>query len=134
MALTRTPEESKTRRIAAAAVALSELRRAASTLIVGQPGGNANAAADAIEAAAAELEDALAKLRAAGDIETARQLVRDGLGGRVGALDKAMEPGAADCQPYERAMLDIVRDQVIGRAIGELLAACRWDIKSDKAG
>ena len=122
--------------IAAAAVALGELRTRRFQRWIGsaRPGGNANAAADAIEAAAAELDDAMAKLRAAGDVETARQLVRDGLGVRVGALDKAMEQGAATCQPHERALLDIVRNQVIGRAIGELLAACRWDIKSDKAG
>ena len=39
-----------------------------------------------------------------------------------------MEQGAAGCQPHQRALLNIVRDQVIGSAISELLAACQWNI------
>jgi hypothetical protein len=56
---------------------------------------------DAHEALAAGLEKMWAAADASGP-EAARQVVRDGVGGLVGALDRALERGLEDLKPHEQ--------------------------------
>jgi len=87
-------------------------------------------AIDAVEAASRHLVDGLKLLEAVEDIKQRRKIARDDVGRLVGALDKAMESAAADRKPHERALLDIVRDKIIGDAIGVLVNACEWEVRS----
>ena len=65
----------------------------------------------------------------AGNIEAARKLMReDGLGRRIGALDRALERGLAGLRPAEARLLDIVRNQIVGSAIGEVMDLCAWQL------
>jgi hypothetical protein len=90
------------------------------------------AAADAVEAAAEELEVGLKRLWDS-PIEAAREQARGGVGKLVGRLDQAMERAAATCDsPGERKLLSVARDQAIRDAIGELLAACRWELRKEQ--
>jgi hypothetical protein len=52
----------------------------------------------------------------------------DGLGRRIGALDRALERGLAGFRPAEARLLDIVRNQIVGSAIGEVMELCAWQI------
>jgi hypothetical protein len=87
-------------------------------------------AIDAVEAASRHLVDGLKLLEAVEDIKQRRKIARDDVGRLVGALDKAMESAAADRKPHERALFDIVRDKIIGDAIGVLVNACEWEVRS----
>jgi len=84
----------------------------------------------AIEVASRQLTDGLKLLQAVKDIEERRKLAATDVGRLVGALDKAMESAAADRKPHDRRLLGIVRDKIIGDAIGVLMRACRWELRS----
>ena len=84
---------------------------------------------DAIEAASRRLAQGLKLLEAVESVKERRKLVVDDVGQLIGALDKAMEAGAADRQPHERAILDIVRNKVVGDAIRILMQACEWKVE-----
>ena len=84
---------------------------------------------DAIEQAARDVDKMLAKLRAAGGVEAARKLLRDdGIGRSIGRLDHALERGLVGLRPAEARLLGIVRNEVIGRAIGEVMDLCAWQL------
>jgi hypothetical protein len=89
-----------------------------------------SAAADAVEEASEALAAGLKRVQAAKDIEQRRKIARDDVGRLVGALDKAMESAAADRAPHDRGLLGIVRDKIIGDAIGVLVNACQWEVRS----
>jgi hypothetical protein len=84
----------------------------------------------AIEAASRRLSDGLKLLQMVEDIKERRKLAANDVGPLIGLLDKAMESAAADRKPHDRAILDIVRDKIIGDAIGVLMRACRWELRS----
>jgi hypothetical protein len=88
------------------------------------------AAADDVEAASEALAAGLKRVKAAEDIEQRRKIVIEDVGKLVGRLDAAMERAAADRKPHERALLDVVRDKVVGDAIGVLLSTCEWEVRS----
>jgi hypothetical protein len=87
------------------------------------------AAADDVEAASEALAAGLKRVQAAKDIEQRRNIVIEDVGRLVGRLDAAMERAAADRRPSERAILDIVRNKVVGDAIGVLMRACEWKVE-----
>lgn len=89
-----------------------------------------NGSVDAIETASRRLAKGLKLLQAVGDTKERRKIAANDVGRLIGELDKAMEAGAANREPHHRAILDIVRDRVIGDAIGVLLKACNWKIES----
>ena len=89
-----------------------------------------SAAADAVEEASEALAAGLKRVLAVEDIQQRRKIARDDVGKLVGALDRAMESAAAGRRPSERRLLDIVRDKIIGDAIGVLVNACEWDVRS----
>jgi hypothetical protein len=80
------------------------------------------------EALAAGLEKMWAAADAVGP-EAARQVVRDGVGGLVGALDRALERGLEDLKPHEQYLLGLARDKAVTAAIGEILGACQWELR-----
>jgi hypothetical protein len=84
----------------------------------------------AIEAASRRLGDGLKLLQAVKDIEERRTIAATDVGPLIGQLDKAMESAAADRKPHDRRLLGIVRDKIIGDAIGVLMRACRWELRS----
>jgi hypothetical protein len=84
----------------------------------------------AIEAASRRLTDGLKLLQAVEGIEERRKLAATDVGRLVGALDKAMESAAADRKQHDRRLLGIVRDKIIGDAIGVLMRGCRWELRS----
>ena len=86
-------------------------------------------AVDAIEAASRHLAEGLKLLQGVKDIKQRRKLAATDVGRLIGQLDKAMEAGAADRQPHERAILDIVRNKVVGDAIRILMQACEWKVE-----
>jgi hypothetical protein len=61
--------------------------------------------------------------------EAARQVVRDGLGRLVGALDRALERGLVGLKPHEQHLLGLARDKAVTAAIGEILGACQWEVR-----
>jgi hypothetical protein len=81
------------------------------------------------EALAAGLERMWATAKVSGP-EAARQVVRDGVGGLVGALDRALERGLEDLKPHEQYLLGLARDKAVTAAIGEILGACQWEVRS----
>ena len=81
------------------------------------------------EALAAGLERMWATATVSGP-ETARQVVRDGVGGLVGALYRALERGLEDLKPHEQYLLGLARDKAVTAAIGEILGACQWEVRS----
>jgi hypothetical protein len=81
------------------------------------------------EALAAGLERMWATAKVSGP-EAARQVVRDGVGGLVGALDRALERGLEDLRPHEQYLLGLARDKAVTAAIGEILGACQWEVRS----
>jgi hypothetical protein len=86
-----------------------------------------------IEAAHEALAAGLEKMWAAADAsgpEAARQVVRDGVGGLVGALDRALERGLEGLKPHEQHLLGLARDKAVTAAIGEILGACQWELQS----
>jgi hypothetical protein len=88
-----------------------------------------DAVIDEIVRAGEAVEDLLQQLRTAGNIEAARKLMRkDDLGRRIGALDRALERGLAGLRPAEARLLDIVRNQIVGSAIGEVMDLCAWQL------
>jgi hypothetical protein len=91
-----------------------------------------NVAADEVEAAhealAAGLEKMWAVAKDSGP-EAARQVVRDGLGRLVGALDRALERGLVGLKPHEQYLLGLARDKAVTAAIGEILGACQWEVR-----
>jgi hypothetical protein len=92
-----------------------------------------SAAADAIEDAHEALAAGLEKMWAAADAfgpEAARRVVHDGIGRLVGALDRALERGLVGLKPHEQYLLRLARDKVVTAAIGEILGACRWKLRS----
>jgi hypothetical protein len=84
----------------------------------------------AIEVASRQLSDGLKLLQAVEDIRERRKLAATDVGRLVGALDKAMESAAADRKPHDQRLLGIVPDKVIGDAIGVLMRACQWEVRS----
>jgi hypothetical protein len=72
------------------------------------------------------------RLHAESKIEARRKMLRDGLGETVGRLSSALEAGAESCLPHEQMLLKIVRDQIIGEAVRELLGLCGWTL--DQSG
>jgi hypothetical protein len=88
------------------------------------------AAADDVEAASEALAAGLKQVQAVEDIQQRRKIARDDVGKLVGALDRAMESAAAGRRPSERRPLDIVRDKIIGDAIGVLVNECQWEVRS----
>jgi phage terminase Nu1 subunit (DNA packaging protein) len=109
-------------RIATVVQELAALDRAA-------PGPAGGATAEEIERVARELDAGLERLCKENDLEKCRELVRDGVGPLVGKLDRALERGAAGTRPNEQELLRIVRNQIIGGAIGTILDRCRWELK-----
>jgi hypothetical protein len=91
-----------------------------------------SAAADAIEAASEALAAGLKRVRAVESVEQRRKIVIDDVGKLVGVLDRAMQSAAAGRRPHERALLDIVRNKVVGDAIGAVLGACEWTIEEPR--
>ena len=92
-----------------------------------------SAAVDAIEAAHEALAAGLEKMwTAAKDTgpEAAREVVRGGVGGLVGALDRALERGLEGLKPHEQYLLGLARDKAVTAAIGEILGACQWELRS----
>ncbi len=89
-----------------------------------------SAAADAVEEASEALAAGLKRVQAAKDIEQRRKIVIDGVGALVGKLDVAMTNAAADRRPSEQRLLGIVRDKIIGDAIGVMVNACQWEVRS----
>jgi hypothetical protein len=81
------------------------------------------------EALAAGLERMWAAAKVSGP-EAARQVVRDGVGGLLGALDRALERGLEDLKPHEQYLLGLARDKAVTAAIGEILGACQWEVRS----
>ena len=95
--------------------------------LAAREGGVNTAAIDEILSAGEAVEDLLSRLRAATDVEAARAILRAD-GHRIGALDYALERGLAGLRPAEARLLDLVRNQIIGPAIGEALQACNWQL------
>ena len=95
--------------------------------LAARAGGVNTAAIDEILSAGEAVEDLLSRLRAATDVEAARAILR-AEGHRIGALDYALERGLAGLRPAEARLLDLVRNQIIGPAIGEALQACNWQL------
>jgi hypothetical protein len=94
--------------------------------------GNSEAA-DAIEAAHEALLAGLKNMWAAAGAsgpEAAREVVRGGVGGLVGALDRALERGLEGLKPHEQYLLGLARDKAVSAAIGEILGACQWEVRS----
>ena len=89
----------------------------------------ADAIEDAHEALAAGLERMWATAKVSGP-EAARQVVRGGVGGLVGTLDRALERGLEDLKPHEQYLLGLARDKAVTAAIGEILGACQWEVRS----
>jgi hypothetical protein len=92
-----------------------------------------SAAADAIEAAHEAVAAGLEKMWAAADAsgpEAARRVVHDGIGRLVGALDRALERGLVGLKPHEQYLLGLARDKAVTAAIGEILGACQWEVRS----
>jgi hypothetical protein len=86
-------------------------------------------AIEAIMAASEAVDDLLTRLRAAADdnVEAARALLR-AEGGRIGALDRALERGLSGLAPAQVQLLQVVRDQIVGAATGEALGLCNWQM------
>jgi hypothetical protein len=93
--------------------------------------GANTAAADEILSAGEAVEDLLSRLRAATDVEAARAILR-AEGHRIGALDRALERGLIGLRPAEAQLLKVVRDTIIGAAIGETMECCRWQLADGK--
>jgi hypothetical protein len=89
----------------------------------------ADAVEDAHEALAAGLEKMWTAAKDSGP-EAARRVVHDGIGRLVGALDRALECGLGGLKPHERYLLGLARDKAITAAIGEILGACQWEVRS----
>jgi hypothetical protein len=89
-----------------------------------------DAAVDEIEAAHEALAAGLKRLQKTASIDRRRQIASDDVGKLVGRLDAAMERAAAGRKPHERALLGIARDKIIGDAIGAVLGACEWEVRS----
>jgi hypothetical protein len=87
-------------------------------------------AVSAIEAASRRLADGLKLVEAVKDIKERRKIAANDVGPLIGLLDKAMEAGVANREPHDQRLLGIVRDKVIGDAIGVLMRACRWELRS----
>ncbi len=92
-----------------------------------------SAAADAVEEASEALAAGLKRVRAVESVEQRRKIVIDDVGKLVGVLDRAMQSAAAGRRPHERALLDIVRNKVVGDAIGVVMSACEWTIEGARS-
>ena len=86
-----------------------------------------NSICDECERLGHELEDGLQKLRDEPDLAKRRAIVKE-IGWLVGALDRSMDDAAVGCRPHEAGILKVVRDAVIGNAIGEILELAQWDL------
>jgi hypothetical protein len=107
---------------------LATIVRALSVHAVGQVDSQVDAACAEIERMAAELDAGMERLESEPDIVARRQLARE-IGPLVGRLDSALERAAAGRKPAERAVLDVVRDQIVARAIANLLGLIEMRIK-----
>jgi hypothetical protein len=93
----------------------------------GRGDGASTAAIDEILRASEAVDELLNQLGAADSVEAARALF-SAEGGRIGALDRALERSLIGLRPAEAGLLDTVRNQVIGAAIGEALGLCNWQL------
>jgi hypothetical protein len=90
-----------------------------------------NGSVNAIEAASRRLSNGPKLLQAVEDIKERRRLAATDVGRLIGLLDKAMQSAAADRAPHHRAILDIVRDKVIGDVVGQICGCCGWTIRDE---
>src|SRR5690349_15134212 len=90
-----------------------------------------SAVIDEIEQAGADVQYLLERLRAAGGADAARKLLRAGLGKAVGRLDRALEAEQQSRLPAEQQLLGLVRNQIVGAVVGEVLDLAEWDLSLD---
>jgi hypothetical protein len=88
--------------------------------------GNAPAL-DELERLIDLLESGLERAQAEPD-QVARRKILIGIGPLVGQINNAMESAAGDCRSGEKPLLDSMREQVMGGAVGTFLELGGWEL------
>jgi hypothetical protein len=89
-------------------------------------GGASEAVLDEIQDLASALDAGLRRVQSEKDLEARRRMLREDVGRLVGQLDKAMALATEGVSARDRALLDVVRNHVIGTCAGEVLALGNW--------
>jgi hypothetical protein len=83
-----------------------------------------------IEQAARRAQDALDQIRAASGLNERRTLAPE-LGPAIGELYRAMKLCNALADEHERLLFATFTRMVVGRAVGELLSLCNWELADE---